>query len=87
MATFTFEAVDGKGNKVKKEVDADDRDDAMAKIKGMGLFPTKVKEAAASSGPAVASSGADKKDGKSFTIGGVSLGALTTFTQIGRAHV
>jgi type IV pilus assembly protein PilC len=81
MATFTFEAVDGKGNKVKKEVDADDRDDAMAKIKGMGLFPTKVKEAAASSGPAVASSGADKKDGKSFTIGGVSLGALTTFTQ------
>ena len=43
MATFTFEAVDGKGNKVKKEVDAEDRDDAMAKIKGMGLFPTKVK--------------------------------------------
>lgn len=81
MGTFTFEAVDGKGNKVKKEVDADDRDDAMAKIKGMGLFPTKVKEAAASSGPSIASSGGDKKDGKTFTIGGVSLGALTTFTQ------
>jgi len=44
MGSFTFEAVDGKGNKVKKEVTADDRDEAMAKIKDMGLFPTKVKE-------------------------------------------
>jgi len=44
MATFTFEAVDSKGNKVKKEVDANDREDAMTKIKGMGLYPTKVKE-------------------------------------------
>jgi type IV pilus assembly protein PilC len=83
MPTFTFEAVDGKGNKVKKEVDADDRDDAMAKIKGMGLFPTKVKEAAGGGGgdAAVAGGGAEKKKTRSFTIGGVSLGALTTFTQ------
>lgn len=50
MASFTFEAVDGKGNKVKKDVDASDRDDAMAKIKGMGLFPTKVKEKEAAAG-------------------------------------
>jgi type IV pilus assembly protein PilC len=82
MATFTFEAVDGKGNKVKKEVDADDRDDAMAKIKGMGLFPTKVKEASGgSSGPAIAATVSKDKKGKTFTIGGVSLSGLTIFTQ------
>ena len=40
---FHFEAVDAKGNKVKREVWAEDRDDAMAKVKGMGLFPTKVQ--------------------------------------------
>lgn len=80
MPSFTFEAVDGKGNKVKKDVDADDRDDAMAKIKGMGLFPTKVKEK--ESAPAAAApAAAGKKRGKVLAIGGVSMRALTTFTQ------
>lgn len=80
MPSFTFEAVDGKGNKVKKDVDADDRDDAMAKIKGMGLFPTKVKEK--ESAPAAAAPAAGgKKKGKVLAIGGVSMRQLTTFTQ------
>lgn len=80
MPSFTFEAVDGKGNKVKKDVDADDRDDAMAKIKGMGLFPTKVKEK--ESAPAAAApAAAGKKKGKVLAIGGVSMRQLTTFTQ------
>jgi type IV pilus assembly protein PilC len=80
MASFTFEAVDGKGNKVKKDVDASDRDDAMAKIKGMGLFPTKVKEKEAAPAAAAAAPGAKKK-GKVLAIGGVSMRQLTTFTQ------
>lgn len=80
MASFTFEAVDGKGNKVKKDVDASDRDDAMAKIKGMGLFPTKVKEKEAAPAAAAAAPGA-KKRGKVLAIGGVSMRQLTTFTQ------
>jgi len=80
MASFTFEAVDGKGNKVKKDVDADDRDDAMAKIKGMGLFPTKVKEK--TDAPAAVTQTADgKKKAKVFSLGGVSMRQLTTFTQ------
>lgn len=80
MPSFTFEAVDGKGNKVKKDVEADDRDDAMAKIKGMGLFPTKVKEK--ESAPAAAApAAAGKKKGKVLAIGGVSMRQLTTFTQ------
>jgi len=81
MTTFAFQAVDGKGNKVNKEIDAEDRDDAMAKIKGMGLFPTKIKEAGGGGGAAAVAASPEKAKGKSFTIGGVSLGALTTFTQ------
>jgi type IV pilus assembly protein PilC len=83
MPSFTFEAVDAKGNKVKKDVDADDRDDAMTKIKGMGLFPTKVKEKEGGGGPASVSASPDggKKRGRVFSIGGVSLRQLTTFTQ------
>src|SRR5437868_6001458 len=80
MGSFTFEAVDGKGNKVKKDVEASDRDDAMAKIKGMGLFPTKVKEKEATP-QANVSANTGKKRGKVFALGGVSMRQLTTFTQ------
>src|SRR5437016_13793311 len=83
MATFTFEAVDSKGNKVKKEVDASDREDAMTKIKGMGLYPTKVKEKDGGGGAAVqqqAQAGA-KPRARVLSFGGVGLRALTTFTQ------
>ncbi len=82
MPAFSFEAVDAKGNKVKQEVEADDREEAMAKIKGMGLFPTKVKEKA---GGAAAVEGTPTGDGKKrdkvYALGGVGLAQLTQFTQ------
>jgi type IV pilus assembly protein PilC len=82
MATFTFEAVDSKGNKVKKEVDASDREDAMTKIKGMGLYPTKVKEKEGGGGAAVQQQATGgKARARVLSFGGVSLRALTTFTQ------
>ena len=81
MASFTFEAVDGKGNKVKKDIEASDRDDAMAKIKDMGLFPTKVKEAGGGGGPSISAQEPEKKKGRVLAIGGVGAGQLTTFTQ------
>src|SRR6516225_4696752 len=85
MATFAFEAVDSKGQKVKKEVDASDREEAMTKIKGMGLYPTKVKEKADDKGGGGAAVEAAKPQGepksKVFAIGRVKLRLLTTFTQ------
>ena len=71
MALFRVEAVDGKGNKVKRDVDAVDRDDALAKIKEVGLFPTKVKETEGGAGPAVAVA-PKKREGKVLTIGSTS---------------
>ncbi|MEZ6187790.1 MAG: type II secretion system F family protein [Planctomycetota bacterium] len=81
MPSFTVEAVDGKGNKVKKDVQAEDREDAMAKIKDMGFYPTKVKEKAGDAGPSVSGGAPAKAKGKVFAIGGVSQKQLTTFTQ------
>ena len=36
MPTFAFEGVDAKGQKVKKEIDAVDKDDALSKIRDLG---------------------------------------------------
>lgn len=81
MPAFTVEAVDQKGNKVKKDVTADDRDDAMAQVKEMGLYPTKVKESGGGGGAAAVQGSAEDKKTRTFTIGGVGLGLLTQFTQ------
>ena len=83
MSMFTFEAVDGQGNKVKKDIEAEDRDDAMAKIKDMGLYPTKVKEKAGGGGEggAAITKGAEGGKKRVMAIGGVGMGQLTTFTQ------
>ena len=81
MPSFTVDAVDGKGNKVKKDVQAEDREDAMAKIKDMGFYPTKVKEKAGDAGPSISGGPQAKSKGKVFAIGGVSQKQLTTFTQ------
>ncbi len=47
MPTFAFEAMNSSGQEVKDEVDASDSQDAIAKIRQKGYFPTKVREKAA----------------------------------------
>jgi type IV pilus assembly protein PilC len=44
MPVFAFEAMDNKGQRLRKEVEAGNRDDAITKIKGMGFHPTAIKE-------------------------------------------
>src|SRR5438067_9953771 len=46
MPVFAFEAMDNKGQKVKKEIEAGNRDEAIVKVKGMGFHPTAIKEKA-----------------------------------------
>lgn len=43
MAVFAFEAMDNKGRKVRKEIEAPGRNEAIAKIKGLGFHPTAIK--------------------------------------------
>jgi type IV pilus assembly protein PilC len=44
MPVFAFEAMDNKGQKIRKEIEAGSRDDAISKVKGMGYHPTAIKE-------------------------------------------
>ncbi len=44
MPTFTYEAMNSVGQPTKGEVVANSAEDAIAKVRGMGHFPTKIKE-------------------------------------------
>ena len=47
MATYAFEAMNASGQEVKEEVEANSHEEAIAKIRGKGYFPTKVREKSA----------------------------------------
>ena len=88
MATYTFEAMNSSGQEVKDEIEASSEEEAIAKVRGKGYFPTKVKEKAAKKS-------VKKKKGKEnkaealggkkrkmpISIGGVPQKQLVTFTR------
>jgi type IV pilus assembly protein PilC len=87
MPTFQYTAMDSDGKQQRGKLDANSRDDAAAKLKDRGLFPTRVEEAAAAKrggGPR-----AGRKSGKTSGKGGaIVLGTpiikkkkLPTFTR------
>ena len=47
MPLFAYEAMNSSGQEVKDEIEAASSEEAIAKIRGKGYFPTKVKEKAA----------------------------------------
>ncbi len=91
MATFQYEALNEAGKPQKGQISAGTSDEAIARIRGQGLFPTavremKVKKTKGASGPAAAPSGLAAGKKKNWTeiqinIGGVSQKVLTTFTR------
>lgn len=87
MPTFQYEAMNAAGQEVKAEIDAGTADEAIAKIRTQGYFPTKVKEKAGKKGkggaPAAAGGTTAKKGGGAMNIsfGGVSTKAITTLTR------
>ncbi|MBI1336163.1 MAG: type II secretion system F family protein [Phycisphaera sp.] len=93
MPTFQYEALNDAGKPKKATIDAPSSDDAIAKLRTMGLFPTSIREQkvkktreAAAGGKAAPGAGAKpggkKKMGEiSIQIGGVSTKMLTLFTR------
>jgi type IV pilus assembly protein PilC len=83
MPTFTFEAMNSSGQEVKDEIEANSSEEAIAKIRGKGFFPTKVREKAAKK--KVGKKKSDEATGPTrkmpFAIGGVSTKQLTAFTR------
>ena len=85
MSIFQYSAVDNKGQTVKDRIEASSSDDAIAKIRALGCFPTNVKEVhirrKAGETPDTTSTPAKKRREISFSIGGVKSKELTTFTR------
>jgi len=83
MPTYAFEAMNSSGQEVKDEVDAASSEEAIAKIRGKGFFPTKVREKAAKKKVAKKGAQADFAPKKKipFAIGGVKRKHLVNFTR------
>ena len=91
MPTFQYEALNEAGKPQKGEVSAGNPEEAVARIRSQGMFPTSVREQKVKkgkgSGGAAAKGGGGGKGGKkgvgdiSINIGGVSTKQLTTFTR------
>src|SRR5437016_981596 len=84
MATFAFEAMNASGQEVKDEIDAISSEEAIAKIRGKGFFPTKVREKAAKKKVAKKGQEAESLTPKRkmpISIGGVPRKQLVNFTR------
>jgi type IV pilus assembly protein PilC len=84
MPLYTYEAMNSSGQEVKDEIDAASSDEAIAKIRNKGFFPTKIKE------KALKRAAKKKKDDQSLSgptrkmpisIGGVPQKQLVAFTR------
>ena len=82
MPVFAFEAIKNDGQKVKSEVTAESKDEAIKKIQGQGLRPTRIKaqkeESKSRAVPGVEKAPAKKKSG--LFARGVSSTDIVTFT-------
>ncbi len=76
MPTFAYEAMNKGGQEIKDEIEALSTEDALAKIRGLGYFPTRIRE----KGGAKAKTAAKRKK-SSGGIGRVKTKALTQFTR------
>jgi len=83
MSVFQYSAVDNKGQTVKDRIEASSHDDAIAKIRSLGCFPTNVKEVRLrqKAGGTPTTTPIKKRRDISISIGGVKSKELTTFTR------
>ena len=86
MPTYAFEAMNSSGQEVKEEIDAASSEEAIAKIRSKGYFPTKVKEKAAKKAKKKGGGGGDDapvaaKKKMPMSIGGVPRKQLVGFTR------
>jgi type IV pilus assembly protein PilC len=82
MPTYAYEAMNASGQEVREEIDATSSEEAIAKIRGKGYFPTKVREKASKKKvqkKADTATGPTKK--MPFSIGGVPRKQLVGFTR------
>ncbi len=64
MPTFQFEALNDSGKPQKGTINAANSDEALARIKSQGFFPTSIREQKVKKGSKGGSSGGSKGGGK-----------------------
>ena len=79
MPVFAYEAIDGRGNKLRKAIEAANKQEALQKIRTMGLKPTKLQEKKGAAAPTAEDAGGSKKGFSLFDR--VSAADVTQFTQ------
>src|SRR5215208_4217749 len=82
MPTYAYEAMNASGQEVKEELEATSSEEAIAKIRGKGYFPTKVREKAGKKKVQKKKEDATGPTRKMpFSIGGVPRKQLVGFTR------
>lgn len=79
MPTFAYEAMNPAGQEVKDEIEALSNEDALAKIRNLGYFPTRIREKGGAKAKAAVPG--KKKKGRSFAFGRVKTKVLTQVTR------
>ncbi len=77
MPTFQYEAMNQAGQEVKEEIDAPSTEEALAKIRTLGYFPTRIREKGGKKKGAVTK----KKSSMPLSIGGVPRKKMVQFTR------
>lgn len=82
MPTYQYEAMNNSGQPVKDKLDAGSPEEAATKIRALGLFPTKLKQAGKPpKAAAKQSGGGGGSGGGRRTVGRVNKKLLTQFTR------
>ncbi|WP_428937563.1 type II secretion system F family protein [Fontivita pretiosa] len=85
MPIYAFEAMNSSGQEVKDEIEASSSEEAIAKIRSRGFFPTKVREKAGkkkvAKKPGEETRTGGKKRKMPLSIGGVPRKQLVSFTR------
>jgi type IV pilus assembly protein PilC len=71
MPTFQYEAMNQSGQEVKDEIEAQSTEDALAKIRSLGYYPTKLRQKGGKKAAKAAGGGGDSKPGKGKQVGGI----------------
>ena len=79
MASYVYEAMNRDGQAVKAEVEALSSEDALSKIRNLGLFPTRIREKGGKKTAATA--GKKRKGGGGIAFGKVKQKVIVQFTR------
>lgn len=81
MPSYTFQAMNSKGDEVRDEIEASSQEEAVNKIRELGLFPTQVRQKAGRRTTTAVAKPTTRRKSGGLTIGGVSNKQLCVFTR------